>query len=429
MCRPPWPSFAAWSSCGVPGLLSAFLFLFCGDLSADGHTSVRILVLVPTSLHTPAVPGRERAPHSARGCRRRAAGADLLGGSMNSPRRAICHAPFIPHPQSKPPGSALSLSPHQRPRLFCSNARHHLRPSIESGCTPPPARMRPRPPFASACPMHTPLSAPAAPRLLVPQRSTPPHRSLAHTTTSPLYFTARWTTPSITPEPSREHHARDPARLRTEPTLLPDCNISSLTPSRTHTLYTTQRTLEPRPLSPPALTTCRASGSRRLNRLRPLPARRDPAARSSRPPYTPISLHQRSLVLGAGSSIRSPGPVSILAPVSPPLLDACAWAHPTTTHPPPTVLATHAASVPPCRRRFLRLVMHCEPSISATVDAHTVHTRRLQRPRHPFLVAHPAAVATGRHPSSPGVNARTLEDSVQLSDRTLRCPRDTNKLY
>jgi hypothetical protein len=31
----------------------------------------------------------------------------------------------------------------------------------------------------------------------------------------------------------------------------------------------------------------------------------------------------------------------------------------------------------------------------------------LQRPRHPFLVAHPAALATGGHPSSLGVNART----------------------
>jgi hypothetical protein len=53
----------------------------------------------------------------------------------------------------------------------------------------------------------------------------------------------------------------------------------------------------------------------------------------------------------------------------------------------------------------------------------------LQRPRHPFLVAHPAAVATGGHPSSREADARTLEDAAQLSHRTPRCPRDTNALH
>ncbi|KAJ7864682.1 hypothetical protein B0H13DRAFT_2563449 [Mycena leptocephala] len=42
-----------------------------------------------------------------------------------------------------------------------------------------------------------------------------------------------------------------------------DSNVPSLTPSRSHTLHTAQRTLKPGPLPPPALAACCASGPRR----------------------------------------------------------------------------------------------------------------------------------------------------------------------
>ncbi|KAJ7844486.1 hypothetical protein B0H13DRAFT_2364219 [Mycena leptocephala] len=95
---------------------------------------------------------------------------------------------FLRKARTTPSIEISARQPSQKPRLLCSNALH---PSIESGCTPPPARMRPRPPF--------PVRSGRAVLTRLPRRSTPPRRSLTRTTTSPLYFTARRTTPLLPP--------------------------------------------------------------------------------------------------------------------------------------------------------------------------------------------------------------------------------------
>ncbi|KAJ7875841.1 hypothetical protein B0H13DRAFT_2347912 [Mycena leptocephala] len=138
----------------------------------------------------------------------------------------------------------------------------------------------------------------------------------------------------------REHHARDPARLRTALALLADYNVASLTPSRTHTPHTTQH------IKIPTTSTPRTLLPSRLPRLSP--AQCYPAAPSSRPPYTPNGRPATPSACAAPASAlpgarrwllyRIPGPVSILAPISPPLLDACARTHPLHHASPTSVL-------------------------------------------------------------------------------------------
>ncbi|KAJ7892012.1 hypothetical protein B0H13DRAFT_2665749 [Mycena leptocephala] len=154
-------------------------------------------------------------------------------------------------------------------------------------------------------------------------------------------------------------------------------------------------------------------------------ARRVPPTYDPRPQVHLQRLHWRSLVLGARSFIGSPGPASILAPVPLSLLDLCTWAIPPRPLLPPVSVA-HADSFPLARLRPFYLSRHRRPH--GTRPQYN-DTRWLQRPRHPFLVAHPAAVATGGHPSSQGTDARMLEDAAQLSHRTPRCPQDTSALH
>ncbi|KAJ7800090.1 hypothetical protein B0H13DRAFT_2390623 [Mycena leptocephala] len=136
---------------------------------------------------------------------------------------------------------------------------------------------------------------------------------------------------------AREYHARDPARLRTALTLLPDCNIASLTPSRTHTLYTTQRTKTPT-TSTAAFAACCA---RRSRRLRPLPAYRVRVSRNATPRSNLTPAMHPERMTRAAKCMRStcvsapwcsapapPSGPSLIAPIPPSLLDTCARTHP-----------------------------------------------------------------------------------------------------
>ncbi|KAJ7892023.1 hypothetical protein B0H13DRAFT_2529428 [Mycena leptocephala] len=178
----------------------------------------------------------------------------------------------------------------------------------------------------------------------------------------------------------------------------------------------------------------------------PCPAQRSPAARSSRPPCNPpCNPNVRPAPLSACAAS-----VLALPRAWRPLIHRISWPcehslqsrhrcstcalvpihHDPSLHP----CLQHMRTASPRPRRLLRLARLRPFYLSRHRRPHSTRpwyndAHRSQQPRHPFLVAHPAAVATGGHPSSQGADARTLEDAAKLSHRTPRCPRDTNALH
>ncbi|KAJ7824277.1 hypothetical protein B0H13DRAFT_2375589 [Mycena leptocephala] len=183
-------------------------------------------------------------------------------------------------------------------------------------------------------------------------------------------------------------HRPAPQATRTRlaaPSVLPHHDAASLTPYHTHTPRTPRahhnpltptHTRAPRHLCP--LPAHRARVLRNASPPLEARARRVPPTYDPRPQVHAQCLRWCSLVLGARSFIRSPGPASIIAPVPPSLLDLCTWAIPPRPLPPP-VSAAHADSVPLAHVAF-SASRNCDLSISATIDAHTAHAPGITTP-------------------------------------------------